>query len=77
MHAVMLSRRITADPPISKRRAKRLLASMLRRAHIQSTGTWTGVENAEVDLIIDCICTPLEERIAALEAKMAQVEVRS
>lgn len=76
MHHTILSRRITAEAPISKRRAKHLLASMLRRAHVQATGTWTGVENAEVDLIVDCICTPLEERIAALEAKMAQVEVQ-
>jgi hypothetical protein len=49
---------------------------MMRRAHIQATGTWTGVDDAEVDTIIDCITTPLEARIAALEAKIAQVEVR-
>lgn len=74
MRSAVLSRHKQA-PPLSPRRAKRLLAQMMRRAHIQATGTWTGVDDAEVDTIIDCITTPLEARIAALEAKIAQVEV--
>lgn len=75
MHKAVLSRRITQAPPLSPKRAKRLLAQMMRRAHIQATGTWTSVDDAEIDIIVDSITTPLEERIAALEAKIAQVEV--
>lgn len=75
MHrSAVLSKRIPA-PNLSPKRAKRLLASMMRRAHIQATGTWTSVDDAEIDIIVDSITTPLEERIAALEAKIAQVEV--
>lgn len=74
MRSIVLSRR-RQPPPLTATRAKRLLAQMMRRAHIQATGTWTGVDDADIDCIIDCIITPLEARIAALEAKIAQVEV--
>lgn len=71
MRSTVLSR----AAPLSPTRAKRLLAQMMRRAHIQATGTWTGVDDADIDCIIDSITKPLENRIAALEAKIAQVEV--
>lgn len=59
---------------LSKDRAKRLLVGKMRRIMIEACGTWTGNDREEVELIVDCIVWPLEQRIAALETRLAAME---
>lgn len=52
---------------LNKRRAKHLLTGFLRALSIEARGTWTEGDEARAELIIDCVCTPLEARIQELE----------